>query len=365
MSLITDLFWKKHQIRNNSYDILSSIIETISEIVIVTNEESLIIASNSLANEFFKNISENIIGKRLSELIRSLEVHEGFRKTFSEGISTELKYESIRDEKRVFSVNISPLSFEENKNAIGVFTDITQLEHLELVRQEFLSNVSHELRTPLTSIIAFVETLEDGAIEDTENNYRFLSVIRKNAERMNHLISDISELTSIEAGKISIHQQHFDLNLMVNEIYTNLSVKADKRAISLKNLVSKKSQIFADKQRFEQILTNLIDNAIKFSHENGSVKVIYSQREDEGIVTVEDSGEGIGSEHLERIFERFYRTDKARSREIGGTGLGLAIVKHLVRLHDGEIYVKSTLGEGSSFSIEIPKKSTHKIKTVI
>jgi two-component system, OmpR family, phosphate regulon sensor histidine kinase PhoR len=359
MSLITDLFWKKPKIRNSSYEILYAIIETISEVVIVTNEESYVVVANSLAQQFFQNVCKNVKGKRLSEIIRNLEIHEGFRRTFSENVSTELKYESIREEKRVFNVNISPLNFEENRNAIGVFTDITQLEHLESVRQEFLSNVSHELRTPLTSIIAFVETLEDGAIEDSENNYRFLSVIRKNAEKMNHLINDISELTSIEAGNISIQLQHFDLNLMVNEIFTNLSVKAEKRNISLKNLVTKKSQIYADKTRFEQILTNLIDNAIKFSQEKGKVNVISSQRENEYIVTVEDTGEGIGNEHLERIFERFYRTDKARSREIGGTGLGLAIVKHLVRLHGGEVSVKSTLNEGSSFLIEIPKKSAH------
>jgi two-component system, OmpR family, phosphate regulon sensor histidine kinase PhoR len=360
MSLIADWFQKKPSKRKPSYDILSAMIETIREIVIVTNADGFIVAFNNNAKQYFQIDNIELKPKRLSDIVRSIEVHQAFQKVFANNNSTELKYESNREDRKFFSVSTSPIMVDEVVNAIGVFTDITQLEHLESVRQEFLSNVSHELRTPLTSIIAFVETLEDGAIEDTENNYRFLGVIRKNAERMNHLIADISELTSIEAGKILIHSRNFDLCELVNEVYTNVSVKAEKRNIRLRNNLSKNTTIFADKVRFEQILTNLVDNAIKFSHEESTVSISYCEDEKQHFIKVEDTGEGIGSEHLERIFERFYRTDKARSREIGGTGLGLAIVKHLVRLHGGEISVKSTLGSGSCFTIEVPKKSIHK-----
>jgi two-component system, OmpR family, phosphate regulon sensor histidine kinase PhoR len=360
MSLIADWFQKKPKQVNPSYQILSAMIETIREIVIVTNADGFIVAFNNDAKQFFQIENIELKPKRLSDIVRNIQVHEAFRKVFSDNSPTELKYESNREERKIFSVNISPINVDDTINAIGVFTDITQLEHLESVRQEFLSNVSHELRTPLTSIIAFVETLEDGAIEDTDNNYRFLGVIRKNAERMNHLISDISELTSIEAGNILIHQRNFDLCELVNEVYTNVSAKAEKRNIGLRNHLSKNTTIFADKVRFEQILTNLVDNAIKFSHEEAIVSVSFSENEQQQFIKVEDTGEGIASEHLERIFERFYRTDKARSREIGGTGLGLAIVKHLIRLHGGEISVKSVLGAGSCFTIEIPKKSIHK-----
>jgi two-component system, OmpR family, phosphate regulon sensor histidine kinase PhoR len=360
MSLIAEWFQKKPKQLKPSHDILSAIIETIGEIVIVTNADGFIVASNNKAKQFFQIGNIELKPKRLSDIVRNIQVHEAFRKVFSDNSPTELKHESNREERKTFSVNISPINVDDSENAIGVFTDITQLEHLESVRQEFLSNVSHELRTPLTSIIAFVETLEDGAIEDMENNYRFLGVIRKNAERMNHLISDISELTSIEAGKILIQPRNFDLGELVNEVYTNVSAMAEKRNIRLKNSLSKNTIIFADKVRFEQILTNLIDNAIKFSHEDGTVSVSFSEDDQQNFIKVEDTGEGIASEHLERIFERFYRTDKARSREIGGTGLGLAIVKHLIRLHGGEISVKSTLGAGSCFTIEMPKKSIHK-----
>jgi two-component system phosphate regulon sensor histidine kinase PhoR len=286
--------------------------------------------------------------KRLSEVFRDLTIHEAFRLALEDKKSSDLKFEFL---KRFFEVSISP--FEDN--AIGIFYDITRLEQLENMRQEFLSNVSHELRTPLTSILAFVETLEDGAIDDDENNRRFLGVIRNNAERMHHLIDDISELSSIEAGKITIDAKQINLNSVVNETFINLSTKSKSRQIEMQNNVSENVQIFADRFRLEQMLTNLIDNAIKFNRQNGLVTVSHKHNENNDLISVEDSGEGISSEHLTRIFERFYRTDKARSREIGGTGLGLAIVKHLARLHSGEVAVSSNLGKGSIFTLELPK----------
>jgi two-component system, OmpR family, phosphate regulon sensor histidine kinase PhoR len=197
--------------------------------------------------------------------------------------------------------------------------------------------------------------LEDGAIDDEENNRRFLGVIRNNAERMHRLIDDISELSSIEAGKTAIDAKSLNLNFLVNEIFINLSTKAKLRRIELKTGIKENVQIYADRFRLEQMLTNLIDNAIKFNRENGVVEVSHKHTEHNDLISVEDSGEGISNEHLSRIFERFYRTDKARSREIGGTGLGLAIVKHLAILHKGEVSVVSHLGKGSVFTIELPK----------
>jgi two-component system phosphate regulon sensor histidine kinase PhoR len=254
-------------------------------------------------------------------------------------------------------VHIAPIEFEKDKGAIGIFYDITQIEHLERVRQEFLSNVSHELRTPLTSILAFVETLEDGAIADEENNQRFLGVIRKNAQRMHHLIDDILELSFIESGKITLTLKSVNLHSLIEEVFTNLSAKAKENRIKLKNEVSKDTFIRADAVRFEQMLTNLIDNAVKFNTKSGSVTVGYLQKNEKDVISISDTGEGISAEHLQRIFERFYRTDRARSREIGGTGLGLAIVKHLARLHGGEVSVNSVLGKGSTFFIELPVKT--------
>lgn len=343
MSFFGNLLTKKSVASSPLFEIL----KTMRESVIIVDSNTQIIASNSNAYESFGRNNGHLESKRLSEVFRDLSIHEAFRLALENKQSSELKFEFL---KRIFDVRISP--FEDK--AIGVFYDISRLEQLENMRQEFLSNVSHELRTPLTSILAFVETLEDGAIEDEENNRRFLGVIRNNAERMHRLIDDISELSSIEAGKITIHAKPINLKLLVDDIFINLSTRAKLSEIKLQNKIKGDVKVFADRFRIEQMLTNLIDNAIKFNRHNGVVTVFHKQNETNDLISVEDNGEGISGEHLARIFERFYRTDKARSREIGGTGLGLAIVKHLALLHNGEVSVVSNLGKGSVFTIELP-----------
>jgi two-component system phosphate regulon sensor histidine kinase PhoR len=170
------------------------------------------------------------------------------------------------------------------------------------------------------------------------------------------LIDDILELSSIESGRIAIQPEQILLAPLVSEIFTNLSKSTSDRKIKLTNNVATGAVVSADPVRLEQMLTNLIDNAVKFNRDNGEVAVSFSHAGDKRLISVEDSGEGISSEHMLRIFERFYRTDRARSQEIGGIGLGLAIVKHLARLHAGEISVASNPGKGTTFTIELPKK---------
>jgi two-component system, OmpR family, phosphate regulon sensor histidine kinase PhoR len=344
MSFFSNLLTKKSETPSPLLEVL----KTMRESVVIVNPNTEIIASNSNAYEAFGRGNGHLETKRLSEVFRDLTIHDAFRLALENKQSSELKFEFL---KRFFEVRISPLE----DNAIGIFYDITRLEQLEHIRQEFLSNVSHELRTPLTSIMAFVETLEDGAIDDEENNRRFLGVIRNNAERMHRLIDDISELSSIEAGKTAIDAKMLNLNFLVDEVFMNLSTKAKLHQIKLKHNIKENTQIYADRFRVEQMLTNLIDNAIKFNRESGFVAVSHKRTEHSDLISIEDSGEGIAGDYLPRIFERFYRTDKARSRKIGGTGLGLAIVKHLAILHNGEVSVASNLGKGSIFTIELPK----------
>ena len=241
--------------------------------------------------------------------------------------------------------------------AVGVFFDVTRLERLELVRQEFLSNVSHELRTPLTSIMALAETLEAGAIDDQEHNRRFLSIIQKNAARMHRLIDDILELSAIEAGNVKVQPESVQLHALVEDVIASLAAVAAARRIAISNLVGLEAKVFADPHRLVQMLTNLIDNAIKFNREGGTVSIKYDGHGGNRI-SVEDTGEGIPAHHLDRLFERFYRVDRARSRELGGTGLGLAIVKHLAKAHGGEVMVKSRFGEGTQFTIELPAQTS-------
>ncbi len=355
MSFINSWFAGKATSEKTSRPILSKILETLRESAIVVGEDTRILASNAAAYDAFARKNGALEEKRLTEVIRDLALHEAFRTALENGASSDIKLEMPGVEKRKYDVHIAPIQLEKSNGAIGFFYETTQIEHLEKVRQEFLSNVSHELRTPLTSILAFVETLEDGAIDDEENNQRFLRVIRKNAQRMHHLIDDILELSTIESGKINLQPKSLNLSAHIEEVFTNLSSKAAESRIKLINQVAPETRIFADLVRLEQMLTNLIDNAIKFNAEAGSVTVSYATTETKDIIAVADTGEGISSEHLQRVFERFYRTDRARSREIGGTGLGLAIVKHLARLHGGEISVASTLSKGTIFSVELPK----------
>jgi two-component system phosphate regulon sensor histidine kinase PhoR len=348
-------FSKKETIEKTSRPVLSEILKTIRESVLVVGEDTRILASNEAAYNAFGRRNGALEDKRLSEVIRDLSLHEAFRKALEENEFSDLKLEILGTEKRRYDARIAPFELDGAKSAVGIFYDITQIEHLERVRQEFFSNISHELRTPLTSILAFVETLEDGAIEDEENNRRFLGVIRRNAERMRHLIDDILELSSIESGNVEMNLRRVALAPLVREVFTNLSNKATERNIKLINEVADATEVCADAMRLEQMLTNLIDNAVKFNRESGSVTVSFARNDERDLISVADTGEGISGEHLQRIFERFYRTDRARSREIGGTGLGLAIVKHLARLHGGEISVASNLGKGTVFSVELPK----------
>ena len=312
-------------------------------------------ASNAAADEYFSRLRGELNGMRLSEVLRDFALHDAFERAIRFRSTSEVRVEVLDDSRRIFDVVVSPLDLGAEYSAIGVFYEVTRIERLERVRQEFLSNISHELRTPLTSILAFVETLADGAIDDQGNNRRFLDVIRKNAERMHLLINDISELSSIEAGKVKVDSKQVEVHFLVSDILTNLSAVAGKRKITLVNDVPENAICVADPVRLEQMLTNLIDNAIKFNRAEGTVTVEFHAGPLEDVISVSDTGEGILKERQERIFERFYRIDKARSREVGGTGLGLAIVKHLARLHGGEVSVSSVVGEGTTFRIALPR----------
>lgn len=338
----------------NPMNVLRGFLETTRESVLVVGQDLRVAAANQAALTNFSKRSEGIEGRRLTEVIRDADLHDAFRWTLEQGEPSDLRVELITGVVCKFEVHVSPFELEEQRHAIGYFHDVTQIERLETIRQEFLSNISHELRTPLTSILAFVETLEDGAIDDAENNRRFLGVIKRNAERMRALISDILELSLIESGSVSIESREIDLKPFVDAIFGDLSAKAAARQISLVNDIQADTRVTCDPIRLEQMLTNLVDNAIKFNREGGSVTLNAVIGAGRCRISVADTGEGILPEHRNRIFERFYRADRARTSDVGGTGLGLAIVKHLARLHGGEVSAVSVLGTGSTFTIELP-----------
>jgi two-component system phosphate regulon sensor histidine kinase PhoR len=323
--------------------------------LLVVDKDMRVVASNPAARKLFNPTVPTLQSQRLTELTRNPAIYSAFLDGLKGVERSGIKVETHGPERQIFDLRVIPIGNGTAEGALGVFFDITRTERLELVRQEFLSNVSHELRTPLTSIIAFVETLESGAMEDKESCQRFLSIIRKNASRMQGLIDDILELTAIEGGNVQLRAAPVKLQDLVDDVCGTLAAKAVAHSVTLENRVGAEVMVYADERRLEQMLTNLIDNAIKFSREHGVVRISHEPGTRDRIL-VQDNGEGIPAQHLERLFERFYRVDRARSREMGGTGLGLAIVKHLALLHGGEVTVTSELGKGSTFTIHLPNR---------
>ncbi|HZI17715.1 MAG TPA: ATP-binding protein [Pyrinomonadaceae bacterium] len=341
--------------------LLEATMESMREGVLVVDGSWRVVASNDSARSLFGNNAALASGPcRLTELTRNPAVHAAFAAAIERGERTEVKVETRDGDRSAFDLHVAPLrrpgagAEAPSRGAVGVFFDITRLEQLERVRQEFLSNVSHELRTPLTAILTFVETLEEGAVDDPRDSRRFLSVIRRNAERMRALISDILELSAIEAGQVRVEPVPVGLAELVNDCFTALGARAAERGVGLVNEVAPGALVHADPRRLEQMLTNLADNAVKFSPEGGTVRVTHERAGGRDRVSVSDEGDGIAPEHLPRLFERFYRVDRARSRAAGGTGLGLAIVKHLARAHGGEATVRPAPGGGSIFTVELP-----------
>lgn len=348
--------------QQNPFPVLALFDTTIGSMregMLVVDPDMRVVASNPVAYRLFGPTPRPVTNQRLTELTRSPAIYEAFLDALRGVERTAVKVDTVGPERLVFDLRVTPLPGQNGSGpmgAVGVFVDVTRTERLELVRQEFLSNVSHELRTPLTSILAFVETLESGALEDPESSRRFLSIIRKNASRMHELIDELLELTAIEGGNVRLRADEVELHGVVEESISSLAAKAEARDIQVVNEVSPHVTVYADSSRLERMLTNLIDNGIKFNGPNGKVTIRHEPGARDKII-VEDDGDGIPMHHLERVFERFYRVDRARSSDMGGTGLGLAIVKHLALLHGGEVTVASELEKGTSFTIHLPRAS--------
>jgi signal transduction histidine kinase len=262
-----------------------------------------------------------------------------------------------------FSKKISVKSKDElgilakslNRMANELQSKIETLNKLNTVRKDFVANVSHELKTPLTSIKGFIETLEDGALFDKENAKKFILIIKKHTERISKIIDDLLSLSELELGKDRINKEEFNLKTSLDEILQGFThLVALKKHILNVDAKGDDFKIKADKYKIEQVLVNLIDNAIKYTKDGGVIKICILEEKDYITIEIEDNGAGIPKEHLDRIFERFYRVDKARSRQLGGTGLGLSIVKHIVSLHEGKIDIESEVNKGTKIRIALP-----------
>lgn len=349
---------KKFKELKNSNNHLDAIWASMTEGVIAIDSRYTVINMNRAAVSLF-SIRQNPIGKPLQELIRDLSLHDFAERIFSEGksIEGELVYKNGTD--RYFHMRGSVLKDSDDNiiGALAVVTDVTQIRKLEKLRHEFVANVSHEIKTPITAIKSAIETLLSGAAENPDDSARFMKIITKHADRLNALVQDILSLSSIErdSGKDEAFFAEVQLSDIAATAVELCHEKADAKHIKVDLKTDSKLKVRVDKPLFEQALVNLIDNAIKYSNENSVIEIFSEASQDKINIHVRDYGTGIPKEHLPRLFERFYRVDKARSRKLGGTGLGLAIVKHIVQLHKGTVLVESQPGIGSTFTLSLPR----------
>jgi two-component system phosphate regulon sensor histidine kinase PhoR len=295
--------------------------------------------------------------KPLLEIVRNADLHAVARRARGavEGAVQQREIAIDEPARRRIDVHAMPLRLGAAPlGVVMVLHDVTELRRLEQVRTEFVANVSHELRTPLTAILGYVETLLGGAVDDVSNSRRFLEVVHRHTERLGRLLNDLTDLSNIELGRIPLDLEPTSVAEVTDSVAEILRARAASGGVALAVEVPAELLVHADHDRLHQILINLVDNAVKYTPAGGRVTVRAHRTGNGAEITVVDTGAGIPSADLPRITERFYRVDKARSRELGGTGLGLAIVKHLVQAHGGELVIESALGRGTTVRVRLP-----------
>jgi len=326
---------------------LEAILQSMDSGVIAVDRKNKVIMINPYAKKIF-GITKDIIGQNLLNNIRNFELENIFHESDEDYKEIKIVWPKER-ELRIKTADI--INGKEHIGTVAVVQDITEVKRLEQMRTQFVANVSHELKTPLTSIKGFAETLK--YVDDAATKEKFLNIINEEAERLTRLITDILTLSHIEQKK-EVKMQKININKIVEDVYNLMKNTADVKGIKLSIQKQNIKTFIGDADRFKQMLINLVDNAINYSETGASVCIGTESYEEKCILWVLDTGVGIAKEQIPRLFERFYRVDKARSRSKGGTGLGLAIVKHIVLEFNGKIYVESQLGKGSKFIVEIP-----------
>jgi len=326
--------------------------------IIAVDRDSRFVLMNKAAMKLFNITDEKYKGKLVIELIRNSKIEALLAQTIRENSSLYEEISLGSPDSSILMLHTNPIRSGDplliNNGAVISVQDVSKVRKLEQLRTEFVSNVTHELKTPLTSIRGFIETLKGGAVNDPEVAVRFLEIIDIEAERLNSLINDVLYLSEIETGQKDLNIDTHLLKPIVDDVFSMLESQAAKKSIVLSGEIDDKLAITANKDRIKQMMINLLDNAIKYNKDNGSVTVKAWKEEGRVVISVIDTGIGIPQEHQNRVFERFYRVDRGRSRSMGGTGLGLSIVKHIVNLYSGDIRLKSEPGKGSEFTILFP-----------
>lgn len=342
---------------------LEAIMSSVVNGIIAIDSAERVLFINPMAERLLNITDKEIAGKHLLQVIRNNSIDNYLKIILKnkEFFDTEITIEDPSE--KVLKLYTNPIKQTNENDIEGIIItiqDITELRKLERVKTEFVANVSHELKTPLTSIKGFAETLKTGAIDDKQDAMRFLNIIEDEADRLYRLINDILSLSELEQKKTKLLSEEIKVEKSIKEVLSMLKSQSDKKNIELSmNVQEELYKLTGDTDKFKQMLINLVDNAIKYTPENGKVRVEAYNLEDKAdrnkvLIKVTDNGIGIPKQHISRLFERFYRVDKARSRKVGGTGLGLAIVKHIVILFGGEVEVDSEVGKGTEFRIILP-----------
>ncbi len=345
---------------------IEAILRNMSDGLILTDTKGTILLSNVAIKNLF-GVESSIEGKTIMETLRNTELMEIINNVIESKDRMSREIEITHPRELYIMATATPFySSNLGRELSGVvltFHDITRLRKLEETRKDFVANVSHEIKTPITAIKGFAETLLEGALDDRENARKFLETIKNHSERLNSLVSDLLTLSKIELGEIRIEEKDVNLNDVVDAVFTTLREKANSKGLYLKKGIAQEiKEIKSDRDRLIQILLNLVDNGIKFTEKGGvtvkvkseKLKVETGEEKDFVEISVEDTGIGVPKKHLQRLGERFYRVDRARSRELGGTGLGLAIVKHLVKAHGWEMKIESSEGQGTTVHLLCP-----------
>jgi len=354
----TELNRREQHLLQNSQR-LEAVLSSMIEGVLAIKPSGEVMLANGAACRMLKLTHPEIFGKKLLEIVRIPELAQAIEKTQLQRTFSKTEFKTISGSQRTLKARVSILANEEKPGVAIVLHDVTELRQLETMRQDFVANVSHELKTPLASIKAYAETLRLGALHDNDKNMQFVEQIEFQAELLNQQILDLLQLARVESGKKTLTITDFEINPICKASYQQFAEIAAERKLDFQlNLTQPSPVINADMKSIETIVKNLVVNAIHYTPENGSITIATYNKNDSAVIEVKDTGIGIAQDQQKRIFERFYRVDKARSRDMGGTGLGLAIVKHLAQSNGGSVHLESRLGKGSCFEIHLPLKTS-------
>jgi two-component system phosphate regulon sensor histidine kinase PhoR len=334
---------------------LRAIMSSINEAVLAIGKERRPLFFNSQCAVLFKLDPATATELKVGEVIRAPDVLQAYERCFKDGSASrvETRLELGDGPSRFFQVSVAPLRKKHNQEvygAVAVFHDVTELKKAEQMRIEFVGNVSHELRTPLTSIKGYLQTvIQDAAQGRHDQATEFLGVVEKNVERLMHLVDDLLDLSALQSG-VALKKTKIDLRQLTGNVLNQVDSRSHQVIQEFDS-----ETLFADEHRVEQVLRNLLQNAVRYVPKDGLIKIRWQATGQGGTqLSVKDNGPGIPKEHQGRLFERFYRIDEARTRQVGGSGIGLALVKHIMQRHGGIVTVQSAPGQGSEFICEFP-----------